>query len=143
MVVCSGLKLGYSMYPMATRTTASRATGRSTAKRKQKKPSIISRTTSALGAIPRKIGEHLGEHRADVWGIVLIAIGVLVFLSFFELAGPFGTGSSTIARLAFGVWAFVVPLALGITGLALIGVVGGGDNPKTIIGTVVLFIGSL
>jgi S-DNA-T family DNA segregation ATPase FtsK/SpoIIIE len=78
-----------------------------------------------------------------VWGIVLIAVGVLVFLSFFELAGPFGTGSSTIARLAFGVWAFVVPLALGITGLALIGVVGGGDNPKTIIGTVVLFIGSL
>jgi S-DNA-T family DNA segregation ATPase FtsK/SpoIIIE len=128
---------------MATRTTASRAKGRSTAKRKQKKPSLVSRTTSALGAIPRRIGEHLGEHRADVWGIALIAVGALVFLSFFELAGPFGTGSSTIARLLFGVWAFVVPLALVIAGLSLIGVVGGGENSKTIIGTTVLFIGSL
>ena len=128
---------------MATRTTASRAKGRSTAKRKQKKPSLVSRTTSALGAIPRKIGDQLGEHRTDVWGIALIAVGVLVFLSFFELAGPFGTGSSTVARLLFGVWAFVVPLALVIAGLSLIGVVGGGENPKTIVGTAVLFIGSL
>jgi len=128
---------------MATRTTAGRATGRSTAKRKQKKPSLISRATSALGAVPRRVGEHLGDHRADVWGIVLIAVGALVFLSFFGLAGPFGTGSSTIARLLFGVWAFVVPLALVIAGLSLIGVIGGDENPKTIIGTAVLFIGSL
>ncbi len=128
---------------MATRTTAGRATGRSTAKRKQKKLSLISRATSALGAIPRRVGEHLGDHKADVWGIVLIAVGALVFLSFFELAGPFGTGSSTIARLLFGVWAFVVPLALMIAGLSLIGVIGGDENPKTIIGTAVLFIGSL
>jgi len=128
---------------MATRTTAGRATGRSTAKRKQKKPSLISRATSALGAVPRRVGEHLGDHKADVWGIVLIAVGALVFLSFFELAGPFGTGSSTVARLLFGVWAFVVPLALMIAGLSLIGVIGGDENPKTIIGTAVLFIGSL
>ncbi len=128
---------------MATRITASRATGRSTAKRKQKKPSLLSRTSSALGALPRKIGEHLGDHKADVWGIGLIAVGTLVLLSFFELAGPFGSTSSTIARLLFGVWAFVVPLALVIAGLSLIGVMGGGEHPKTIVGTSVLFIGSL
>ena len=135
--------LGYSCYPMATRTTAGRATGRSTARRKQKKPSLISRTTSALGAVPRRIGDHLGDNKADVWGIVLIAAGILVFLSFFELAGPFGTGSSTVARLLFGVWAFVVPLVLLIAGLSLIGVIGADENPKTIVGTTVLFIGSL
>ncbi len=128
---------------MATRTTTGRATGRSTAKRKQKKRSLLSRTTSALGAIPRKVGDHLGDHRTDVWGIALIAVGALVFLSFFELAGPFGTTFSAVARLLFGMWAFVVPLALAIAGLSLIGVVGGQENPKTIVGTVVLFIGSL
>ncbi len=93
--------------------------------------------------MPRRVGEHLGDHKADVWGIALIAVGALVFLSFFGLAGPFGTGSSTIARLLFGVWAFVVPLALMVAGLSLIGVIGGNENPKTIIGTAVLFIGSL
>lgn len=128
---------------MATRTTASRAKGRSTAKRKQKKPSLVSRTTSALGAIPRRIGGHLGEHRSDVWGIGLIALGLLVLLSFFELAGPFGTGSSAAARLLFGMWAFVVPLALVIAGLTLIGVIGTRENPKTLVGTAVLFLGSL
>jgi S-DNA-T family DNA segregation ATPase FtsK/SpoIIIE len=143
MVVCSTLNMGYSCHSMATRTTAGRATGRSTAKKKQKKPSLISRTTSALGAMPRKVGEHLGDHRSDVWGIVLIAIGALVFLSFFELAGPFGTGSSTAARLLFGMWAFVVPLALVVAGLTLIGIFGAGENPKTLVGTVILFLGSL
>ena len=128
---------------MATRTTAGRATGRSTAKKKQKKPSLISRTTSALGAVPRRIGEHLGDHRSDVWGIALIAVGALVFLSFFELAGPFGTGSSAAARLLFGMWAFIVPLALVVAGLTLIGVIGAQENTKTLIGTVVLFVGSL
>jgi S-DNA-T family DNA segregation ATPase FtsK/SpoIIIE len=128
---------------MATRTTASRAKGRSTAKTKQKKAPLISRAASALGAVPRRIGEHIGDHRSDVWGIALIAIGTLVFLSFFELAGPFGTGASTLARLLFGMWAFVVPLALVVAGLTLIGVIGAGENPKTLIGTLVLFLGSL
>jgi S-DNA-T family DNA segregation ATPase FtsK/SpoIIIE len=128
---------------MATRTTASRAKGRSTAKKKQKKAPFLSRTTSALGAVPRRIGEHIGDHRSDVWGIVLIAIGTLVLLSFFELAGPFGTGASTVAKLLFGMWAFVVPLALVVAGLTLIGIIGAGENPKTLIGTLVLFLGSL
>jgi len=128
---------------MATRTTASRAKGRSTAKKKQKKAPLLSRAASALGAVPRRIGEHIGDHRSDVWGIALIAIGTLVLLSFFELAGPFGTGASTVAKLLFGMWAFVVPLALVVAGLTLIGVIGAGENPKTLIGTLVLFLGSL
>jgi S-DNA-T family DNA segregation ATPase FtsK/SpoIIIE len=78
-----------------------------------------------------------------VWGIALIALGFLVLLSFFELAGPFGTGSSALARLLFGMWAFVVPLALVIAGLTLIGVIGARENPKTLVGTAVLFLGSL
>lgn len=143
MVVCSTPDIGYSWYPMATRTTASRAKGRSTAKKQQKKVPLISRAASALGAVPRRIGEHIGDHRSDVWGIALIAIGTLVLLSFFELAGPFGTGASTAAKLLFGMWAFVVPLALVVAGLTLIGVIGAGENPKTLIGTFVLFLGSL
>ncbi|MDK1017986.1 MAG: DNA translocase FtsK 4TM domain-containing protein [Actinomycetota bacterium] len=128
---------------MATRTTAGRATGRSTAKRKQKKASLVTRIISALGVVPRKIGEQLGDHKADVWGIVLAALGVLIFLSFFELAGPFGTTASNIARLLFGVWAFVVPLAFIIGGLSLTGVISREENPKMIVGVAVLFLGSL
>ena len=128
---------------MAARITASRATGRSTARKQPKKASVISRTFSALGRVPRRIDRALGDHRSDVWGIAVAALGVLVFLSFFDLAGPFGTTAATIARLLFGVWAFVVPLALILAGLSLIGVIGAEENSKTLIGTIVLFVGSL
>ncbi len=128
---------------MATRTPTRRASGRSTAKRKKKKQSFISKIVSALGAIPRRIGDQLGEHKSDVWGIVLVAIAALVLLSFFEQAGPFGTTASTVSRFLFGVWAFIVPLALLAAGLSLFGVIGEGERPKTLAGLSVLFIGSL
>ena len=85
---------------MATKTSRGRATGRSAAKRKQKKPSLIQRTTRALRGVPGRVGHHLGEHTADVWGIVLIALGALVFLSFFDLSGPIGASASSWNRRA-------------------------------------------
>ncbi len=128
---------------MATRTTTDRAKGRSTATKKRKKQSILRRTTSALGAVPGKIGEQLGEHRTDVWGIVLIATAVLMFLSFFDLSGPVGAQASNLTRYLFGVWAFVVPAAMIIAGLSMIGVIAKDDHGRTVLGVGVLFIGSL
>lgn len=128
---------------MATRTTPGRAKGRSTAQKKQKKQSVLKRTTSALGAVPRKIGEQLGEHRTDVWGIVLIAAALLIFLSFFDLSGPFGSQASTATKYLFGVWAFVVPLAMIAVGLSMIGVLSKDDHGRTILGIGILFVGSV
>ncbi|KAA3637380.1 MAG: DNA translocase FtsK [Armatimonadetes bacterium] len=127
---------------MATRTTTGGAKGRSTA-RKKKKQSRLKRTTSALGAVPGKIGESLGDHRRDVWGIVLIVVSLLLTLSFFELAGPVGSSASGAVRLLFGVWAFVVPLALIIAGASLIGLINKDAHGRTVVGIGILFIGSV
>ena len=128
---------------MATKTSSGRATGRSAAKRKQKRPSLINRTAQALRAVPTRIGDHLGDHKSDVWGVVLIVVGALVFLSFFDLSGPIGTSSSASIRFLVGMWAFVVPLALMLAGLAMIGVINKDDGARTLSGVAVLFLGSV
>ena len=128
---------------MATRTTQGGVKGRSTTRRQPKKKSFLKRTTSALGAVPRKTGEMLGEHRADVWGVVLIVASLLLILSFFELSGPIGTSASNVAKLLFGVWAFLVPLALLVAGASLIGLINKDDHGRTVSGVSVLFIGSV
>ena len=65
---------------MATRTKSGRAKGRSATKRKQKKSKQPNRMLLALRTAPSKFGEHLGDHRKDLWGVFLIAIGVLILL---------------------------------------------------------------
>jgi DNA segregation ATPase FtsK/SpoIIIE, S-DNA-T family len=128
---------------MATKTTSGRATGRSAAKRKQKKPSLMKRSTQALRVVPSRISDHLGDHTSDVWGVVLIVAGALVFLSFFELSGPIGSSSSAVIRFLFGMWAFVVPLALMFVGLVMIGLVSKDHSARMISGFAFLFLGSL
>ncbi|MEN8239854.1 MAG: DNA translocase FtsK 4TM domain-containing protein [Actinomycetota bacterium] len=128
---------------MATRTKSGRAKGRSATQRKQKKSKQPNRLVLALRSAPSKLGEHIGDHRKDVWGVFLIAVGVLIVLSFFDLSGPFGTSAATATRFAFGLWAFVVPIILFIIGLSLIGVIKLGENVRATIGLVVMFGGSV
>ena len=128
---------------MATRTKSSRAKGRSATKSKRNKSKKPNRMALALRAAPSKLGEHLGDHRKDVWGVFLIALGVLILLSFFELSGPFGTSAATATRFAFGLWAFVVPIILFVLGLSLIGVIKQSGNVRAIIGVVVIFAGAV
>ena len=128
---------------MATRTKSGRAKGRSAAQRKQKKSKQPNRIGLALRSAPSKLGEHLGDHRKDVWGVFLIAIGVLIFLSFFNLSGPFGTSAATATRFAFGLWAFVVPVILAVLGLSFIGIIKHSGNVRSTIGVIVMFGGSV
>lgn len=128
---------------MATKTSSGRATGRSTARTKQKKPSPIQRIAQALRAVPSKVGDHLGDHKADVWGVVLIASGALTFLSFFDLSGPIGSTTSAWTRFLVGMWTFVVPFVLIAAGLAMIGLISKDHHARTISGLVFLFVGSL
>ena len=128
---------------MATRTTSGRATGRSAAKRKQKKASLTKRSTRALRAGSKKVGDHLGHHKRDMWGVALVVIAALVLLSFFELSGPIGGTASQVTKFTVGMWAFVVPLVLTIAGLALIGVINKEHHARTISGLAALFVGSV
>ncbi len=128
---------------MATRTTSGRATGRSAAKRKQKKPSLTKRSTLALRAGSKKVGDHLGDHKRDVWGVLLLVLAALVLLSFFGLSGPIGATSVEVTKFSVGMWAFVVPLVLAIAGLSLIGVINKEHHARTISGLAALFVGSV
>ena len=128
---------------MATRTKSSRAKGRSATQRKQKKSKQPNRLVLALRSTPSKLGEHLGDHRNDVWGVFLIAMGVLILLSFFQLSGPFGTSAATATRYAFGLWAFVIPILLFVLGLSLIGIIKHSGNARAIVGVSVMFLGSV
>ena len=128
---------------MATRTKSSRAKGRSATQRKQKKSKQPNRLVLALRSAPSKLGEHLGDHRNDVWGVFLIAMGVLILLSFFQLSGPFGTSAATATRYAFGLWAFVIPILLFVLGLSLIGIIKHSGNARAIVGVSVMFLGSV
>ena len=85
----------------------------------------------------------MGRQTDDVWGLVLIVVGILVVLSFFELAGPVGAASSKSLYFLFGTWAVLVPLVLAIIGGALLGPMPRPDYVKLSIGLVVVFIGSL
>ena len=128
---------------MATRTKSGRAKGRSATQNRRKKSKQTNRMVLALRTAPSKLGEHLGDHRKDVWGVFLIALGVLILLSFFELSGPFGTSAATATRLAFGLWAFVVPIILFVLGLSLIGIIKHSGNVRAVIGVAVMFGGSV
>jgi S-DNA-T family DNA segregation ATPase FtsK/SpoIIIE len=128
---------------MATRTKSGRAKGRSATQRKQKKSKQPNRVLLALRTAPSKLGEHLGDHRKDIWGVLLIAIGVLILLSFFGLSGPFGASAVAATRLAFGLWAFVVPMILFVLGLSMIGIIKHSGNARAIIGVITMFAGSV
>jgi len=125
------------------KTSRGRAKGRSAAKRKHKKPSLIKRTTQALRGVPAGVSEHLGEHKADVWGVGLIVLAALVFLSFFDLSGPIGGSGATVTTFVFGMGAFAVPFALAIAGLAMIGIINKDRHTRTVSGVIVLFLGSV
>lgn len=128
---------------MAIKTTRGRAKGRSAAKRKQKKPSLTKRTTQALRGVPAGVSDHLGDHKADVWGVGLIVLAALVFLSFFDLSGPIGGSAANATTFVFGMGAFAVPFALAVAGLAMIGIINKDHHARTVTGVIILFLGSV
>ncbi|MBU1494699.1 MAG: DNA translocase FtsK [Actinobacteria bacterium] len=128
---------------MAKRKPArSRGTGRSAASRAtttQKKSS----GPSALAAFRQRIRSGFGRHADDFWGIVLVVLGILVTLSFLDLAGPVGDWIMSAMRLLFGVWGYVVGSALLLLGIALILARPRNDYGRIATGFVITFLGSL
>jgi S-DNA-T family DNA segregation ATPase FtsK/SpoIIIE len=74
-----------------------------------------------LATIRERIRNGFGRHTDDLWGAVLIVAGILVGLSFFDLAGPLGSAIVAGLSLSFGIWGYgVAPALLGLGTLLLV-----------------------
>lgn len=96
-----------------------------------------------FGALRDRIRHHLGRQSDDVWGLVLIVFATLMGLAFFDQAGPAGRGAIAALTLLFGLWAYLVPVALAALGVLLI--VDGRRSPsgRIAIGMALTFVGTL
>jgi DNA segregation ATPase FtsK/SpoIIIE, S-DNA-T family len=129
---------------MPTRTPTRKGSGRRrVSKTSKKRESFPKRLGRMLAGARRRLRESLGRQTDDVWGLVLIVAATLVTLSYFGLAGPVGDGIEVGARFLFGVWRFVLPVALAGIGLTMIiGRTRDGARRLTL-GGLTTFIGTL
>ncbi|NND13744.1 MAG: type IV secretion system DNA-binding domain-containing protein [Acidimicrobiia bacterium] len=113
---------------------------RKTATKKKK-----SSTPTGVLAQARMAGRDRFVHQADdIWGLVMLVVGLILLLGFFSFSGPLGDAVVTGLRFLFGVWAILVPTAILLVGLTLIiGKVRDGDHARLPLGLGFLFFGSL
>lgn len=96
-----------------------------------------------LAALGFRLREHLGRQADDVWGVGLIVFALLIVLGFAELAGPFGKALSDGTRFLFGLWRYLVPVAMiGIGAMLIAGKPRHGAG-RTVSGAATAFTGSL
>jgi S-DNA-T family DNA segregation ATPase FtsK/SpoIIIE len=129
---------------MASRTKSRGAAGRSKATpKKTERVPLRARIVRTLRTGRERVQERLARQSDDVWGVALLVLAALVALSFFGLSGPIGAGVSGTLRFLFGVWAFLVPLALVTIGLSLVGVWFTEDRARLVAGVAAVFVASL
>jgi S-DNA-T family DNA segregation ATPase FtsK/SpoIIIE len=96
-----------------------------------------------LAALRTGFREHLGRQADDVWGVALIVLSMLMILGFLKLAGPFGRWVEEATTLLFGLWRFLVPLAMTGIGVGLIVGKPRQGAARTLTGAFTAFVGSL
>lgn len=96
-----------------------------------------------LAALRTRVREHLGRQADDVWGVALIVFALLVLLGFAGLAGPFGEAVTDGTRFLFGLWRYLVPVAMIGIGVMLVAGKPRRGAARTITGAATAFIGSL
>ncbi|WKZ82711.1 MAG: DNA translocase FtsK 4TM domain-containing protein [Acidimicrobiia bacterium] len=127
---------------MPSRKSSRRGNGRAGTARSTKKAAPTTQR-SKLATLRERIRSGFGRHTDDLWGVLLVLGGVLVALSYFDLAGPVGLGTVAASSLLFGVWGYAVaPLLVGI-GVLLLVVNRPEDLRRLVAGAVVTFVGSL
>ncbi len=126
---------------MPTKTpTRGRASGRKRVSQQKKSTSGL---VARLGDLRTRIRAGLGRQSDDVWGLVLIVTALVLLLSFFQLAGPFGRVIGRAVEVLFGLWAYLIPPALTAVGAVLILAKPRRDHARLVMGAVVTFVGSL
>ncbi|MBT8212764.1 MAG: DNA translocase FtsK 4TM domain-containing protein, partial [Acidimicrobiia bacterium] len=127
---------------MSSRTSKARgAKGRKA--RTTSQAGVLSRARAALVRWRDRVRNRLGRQSDDVWGLILVVAAALVLLSFFELAGPIGRGVSSFLELLFGVWGYLVPVALAAVGVLLLSAMPRKDHVRLAIGITTVFVGTL
>ncbi|MEX0592110.1 MAG: DNA translocase FtsK [Nitriliruptoraceae bacterium] len=83
------------------------------------------------------VGRHLDNQRQDVFGIVLILLGVLFGLGIYgDAAGPVGGALEAVALGLLGLVGYAVPVVVAWLGLVVIVGRGGSDLGRIIVGGV-------
>ena len=128
------------------RVSKPKTTQRSRGSRKKASASRSTRTPTwreGLTGFKDHVRTRLGRQTDDVWGLILIVIAVLAGLAFFEQAGPVGRWTIASLFLLFGVWSYLVPLAVAGLGMALIIGRPRDDYGRMAIGLLLTFVGTL
>jgi len=99
--------------------------------------------TPLLETVRTRVRSTLGRQADDVWGLILIVVAVVFLLGFVGQAGPVGRGLEAGSRLLFGVWRFVVPVALAGIGVALIVGKPREGAARLVIGALTTFVGTV
>ena len=124
--------------------------GKSRASATKKKTTTSRATKQGPGRVSAAVETAFDGRQADVWGVVLIAMGLLAGLGLYlDLAGPVGEGFRVAFGAIFGVARVFVPLAFVALGAGLIfGRGEGGESAsppsdrlaRFAIGSILLFI---
>ncbi len=88
---------------------------------KRRSPTTRSRKKSAAVRVRDSLATHLGRQSDDVWGLLLVALGVVAALGVYaDLTGPVGHFIRDLAGLVFGWGRLALPLAIAGVGFALL-----------------------
>jgi len=96
-----------------------------------------------LAAMRERLRSGFGRQADDVWGIILIVLGVIVALAYFGLAGPVGSGIVAASELLFGVWGYAISPVLIVLGGLLVAARPRTDYGRIAAGFLITFLASL
>ncbi len=128
------------------RTTSPRSggSGRNRVRRKPATKKKSPTSTGVLAQVRLAVRGRFDRQADDIWGLLMLVVGLILLLGFFSFSGPLGNAVVTGLRFLFGVWAILVPIAILLVGLTLIlGKVRDDDHARLPLGLGFLFFGSL
>ncbi len=128
--------------PPAARASRSASSGRSRAGSARRGGSRgASRRPPARPDLIESAWNVLATHAEDVWGIVLVTVGVLAALGlWFHALGPAGSAVDHAGGLALGLGRFLVPVACVAGGVLLVSGRTGREPARSVLGLVLSLV---